>query len=120
MNDNLTMISYDRIFEEEARKFFTYKVAIFIHKYWFPVIACGFVGNFLSLCVLLKSNNRRLSTCIYMSAIAINDNLMLSLAMWNFFVVGLQVTSWNIWTCRIMGFMTLAAFQQGTYQVILK
>ena len=117
INNTSTILSDDKIIEEEAKKYLTYKIAIFTHKYWFPVPLCGILGNFLSLCVLLKPNNRRLSTCMYMSAIAINDNLMLSLALWNVLVVTPGIIRWTIWPCRIMGYMTLAAYQQGTYQV---
>ena len=91
MDDNITITSTmrDKLFEEDALSYMSYRVAMVIHKYGFPVlIPFGFTGNLLSLCVMLKSNNRRLSTCIYMSAISINDNIMLALGLWHFLFIG--------------------------------
>ena len=123
MDDNTTMKgtindSTGNFDEEVMSSYMTYQVATVIHKYGFIVLMpFGFTGNVLSLCVMLKPNNRRLSTCIYMSAIAINDNVMLALGLWHFFIVGLKVLSWNIWTCRVAGYLSLVIALQGSYQV---
>ena len=53
----------------------TYVVASFIDMYWFPVlIPVGLVGNTLSFLVMIKPNNRKMLTCIYMATISVNDN----------------------------------------------
>ena len=68
-------------FMAEAETFLTFKVAFYINYYWFPfLIPIGFVGNTLSFLVMIKPNNRKMSTCIYMAAISINGNLLLCLA----------------------------------------
>ena len=60
MDDNITIptTKQDNFLEVEANSYTSYKVAMIIHKYGFPVlIPFGFTGNLLSLCVMLKSNN---------------------------------------------------------------
>ena len=65
-------------FLQEARTYLTYKIVIFTDRYWFPVLMpLGLLGNTLSFLVMIKKSNRKISTCIYMAAISINDNLML-------------------------------------------
>ena len=65
-------------FMEDAQMFLTFKVATMINRFWFPLlIPIGLVGNTLSFLVMIKPNNRKMSTCIYMAAISINDNLMM-------------------------------------------
>ena len=78
-------------FLQEAETYMTYKVARYIDNYWFPVlIPFGLFGNTLSFLVMLKPNNRKVSTCIYMAAISINDNVMIS---WAF-------RSWYLYTFK--------------------
>ena len=72
------------VFMEEVETAMTFKIATYITKYWFPILVpVGLVGNTLSFLVMIKPNNRKLSTCIYMAAISINDNLMMFLALHN-------------------------------------
>ncbi len=53
-----------------------------------------------------------------MSAISVNDNIMLGLALWHFLFIGFHVTKWTLWSCKVVGYLALFAAQQGTYQVI--
>ena len=65
-------------FMEEVQTQITFKIASYINDYWFPIlIPIGLVGNTLSFLVMMKPNNRKISTCFYMVAISINDNLMM-------------------------------------------
>ena len=65
-------------FMEEVQTYMAYKIAKYINIFWFPILVpIGFVGNILSFLVMIKPNNRKISTCIYMAAISINDNLMM-------------------------------------------
>lgn len=44
-------------------------------KYWFVTTAVfGLPGNLMSLLVTLRKDNRRISTCVYMAALAIVDS----------------------------------------------
>ena len=63
---------------EQVELYVIFKIANFINIYWFPVlISIGLAGNILSFLVMIKPNNRKMSTCIYMAAISVNDNIMI-------------------------------------------
>ena len=101
----------------EAETFMTYKVAKLLDNYWFPVlIPLGLVGNSLSFLVMIRPSNRKVSTCIYMVAISINDNAMM---MWAF-------RSWYLYTfkryypeqCKLTVFTSLLILQNSTFQIL--
>ncbi len=49
-----------------------------MHKYYLPIVVIlGFLGNILALLVMLQPNNRRITCCIYLAALAVSDNLFL-------------------------------------------
>ena len=104
-------------FLQEAETYLAYKVAKYIDNYWFPVlIPLGLLGNTLSFLVMIKPNNRKVSTCIYMAAININDNAMMS---WAF-------RSWYLYTfksyypeqCKLTVFVSLLILQNSTFQIL--
>ena len=103
-------------FMEEVKSYTTFKVANFITTYWFPVlIPIGFVGNTLSFLVMIKPNNRRMSTCIYMAAISVNDNIMMCICFHDYLVSVVQIHNCNpiqlhisvYLLCRIVHFTLL-------------
>ena len=113
---NLTTID---AFMEQVERLLTFKIATFINTYWFPVlIPTGIVGNTLSFIVMMKRNNRKLSTCIYMAAISINDNLMMVTSFYNFLVIVLKIHGWHLWECKFAAFCTLFALQNSSFQVL--
>ena len=66
---------------KEAETYMAFTIADYLNKYWFPLLVpIGWFGNILSFLVMIKPNNRKVSTCIYMAAISINDNVMMCLA----------------------------------------
>ena len=68
-------------FMDDVETFVTFQIANILGIYWIPVLVpIGLVGNTLSFLVMIKPNNRKMSTCIYMAAISINDNVMMILA----------------------------------------
>ena len=82
--DNHTMkidaTEYLSTFIAEVETFLTYKIASYINQYWFPILVpIGLLGNTLSFLVMIKPNNKKVSTCIYMAAIRVNDNFMMCL-----------------------------------------
>ena len=104
-------------FIQEAETYMTYKVAKFIDNYYFPVlIPMGLVGNTLSFLVMIRSNNRKISTCIYMAAISINDNLMMA---WTF-------RTWYSFTfksnypklCKLTAYGSYLILQNSTFQIV--
>ena len=101
---------------EEVSTFTTFKIANFINTYWFPVLVpIGVVGNTLSFFVMMKPNNRKVSTCIYMAAISINDNIMMCVCSQEYLVSSLQIHKWNLTECKFLAFGALFAVQNCTY-----
>ena len=97
----------------------TYKVASVIAIYFFPVLVpIGLIGNNLSFLVMIKPNNRKMSTCIYMAAISINDNVMMVVVLSNWLGVGIKVYEADPLECRIAAYWVFVTMQNSTYQVI--
>ena len=106
-------------FMEEVESYTIFKVAKFINIYWFPVlIPIGFVGNSLSFLVMIKPNNRKMSTCIYMAAISVNDNIMMFICSHDYTVSVVQTHKWNSIECKISALIFLFALQNETFQVL--
>ena len=107
------------IFMEQVETYMSFKIATYITKYWFPILVpIGLIGNTLSFLVMIKPNNRKMSTCIYMAAISINDNLMMFLALHNWLVTVVKIHEWHPMECRFAAFLVLHALQNTTFQVL--
>ena len=79
-------------FMEEVKMYTEFKIAIFINIYWYPILVpIGLIGNCLSFAVMMRPHNRKMSTCIYMAAISINDNIMMYVCLHDYLVSGLQI-----------------------------
>ena len=106
-------------FMEEVKTYMEFKVANFINIYWYPILVpIGLIGNCLSFVVMMKPNNRKISTCIYMAAISINDNLMMYVCFHVFLVSGLQIHKWNHFECKFVIYCSLVALQGCTYLIL--
>ena len=106
-------------FMEQVETYAAYKIASYINQYWFPVlIPVGLVGNTLSFLVMIKPNNRKVSTCIFMAAISINDNLMMCLSFHNWLVNVVKMHPWHLWECKTMAYLFRIALQSSIYQVL--
>ena len=121
MADNLTQEAETQdTFLQEVDTYMTFKVAKFIDDYWFPVLVpIGLVGNTLSFLVMIKPNNRKVSTCIYMAAISVNDNLMLILALHAWLVTAADIHHWHVLECKINVYLAYFSLQTATYQVLV-
>ncbi len=65
-----------------AKSLALYKAAMAFNMYFPPLlILAGFVGNSLALLVMLQRHNRRFSCCIYLSGLAVGDNLFMCNAL---------------------------------------
>ena len=107
------------IFMEEVETLLTYKVATFIAKYWNPILVpIGLVGNVLSFLIMVKPTNRKLSTCIYMAAISVNDSTMMLLIFYGWCVDYLKIHKRYPLGCRMESFLIMSALQNATYQVV--
>ena len=106
-------------FIEKVETYTFFKIANFISIYWFPFfIPIGLVGNTLSFLVMIKQNNRKISTCIYMAAISINDNIMMFVCFHDYLVSVLHVHTWEPIECQIDAYVSLFILQNGTFQVL--
>ena len=121
MADNLTReAETEDTFLQEVETYTTLKVAKFIDDYWFPVLVpIGLVGNTLSFLVMIKPNNRKVSTCIYMAAISVNDNLMLLLASHAWLVTATDIHHWHVLECKMNVYFAYFSLQTATYQVLV-
>ena len=106
-------------FMEAVRTYTTFQIASFINIYWYPVLVpIGLIGNCLSFAVMIKPNNRKMSTCIYMAAISINDNIMMYVCIHNFLTVALHIHSIKAGECKFVAFTALFALQNCTYLIL--
>ena len=106
-------------FLREAETYVTFKMAKDISRFWFPIlIPLGLVGNTLSFLVMIRPNNRHISTCIYMAAISINDNLMMCPALQDWLVGTVFVREWYLLECLVHKYLHAYCLQCGTYHVL--
>ena len=127
-NDNYTSVGTTEgrvvrngsTFMEEVSNHTTFKIGTIISNYWFPVLVpIGLVGNTLSFFVMMKPNNRKVSTCIYMAAISINDNILMCLCSHEYLVYSLQIHKWNLTECKFLAFGALFSVQNCTYLTLV-
>ena len=104
----------------KAETLITFKTAKLISIYWFPILVpIGLVGNTLSFLVMIKPNNRQLSTCIYMAAISMNDNVMMLLALRNWLGTELKVYKRNPIECKVEASSVLLLLQNSAFQILV-
>ena len=97
----------------------TYTVGAYLAKYWFPtLVPIGLLGNTLSFLVMIKPSNRKLSTCNFMAAISINDNMMMFLALHNFLTTIVKIKPMNDFECKFAVYFTQIGLQNSTYQIL--
>ena len=107
------------VFMDEVETLMTYKVASFFKQYWFTLLVpIGLIGNTLSFLVMTKPNNRRVSTCIYMAAISVNDNLMMCLALDTWLLNTVNRYDRNLWGCKSKAYLISFCIQTSTYLVL--
>ena len=104
---------------KEVGDFLTFKIATWLGYCWSPIlIPVGLVGNTLSFLVMIKPNNRKMSTCIYMVAISINDNILMLLALRGWLAYIVKIHELHLLDCRIMSFLIQLSLQNTTYQIV--
>ena len=105
-------------FMAEAETYLTYTIAEYLNKYWFPLLVpIGLFGNTLSFLVMIKPNNRKVSTCIYMTAISINDNVMMCLTLHQW-LVGTRLHKMSSLECHGMAYLVSITLQNSTFRVL--
>ena len=107
------------VFTAKVQTYLTFKTANYINTYWYPILVpIGLIGNTLSFLVMIKPNNRKMSTCIYMAAISINDNVMMILAVYFWLISVQKVYQVNHFVCGLEVYLSSVTMQNSTYQVI--
>ena len=105
-------------FMDEVKTYMTYKVAKFIGIHWFPLLVpIGLVGNTLSFLVMVKPSNRKMSTCNYMAAISVNDNIMMVLTLNVYLITEMKVHIMTQNECKFLAYLHLLFLQNSTFQV---
>ncbi len=91
-----------------------------IHFYaliiFFPV---GFITNILSLLVMTLKQNRQLSTCVYMSFIAVNDNIVLIVAADAWYRRQIDPNQITVWICKSKTYILHLFGTFGAYEIVL-
>ena len=106
-------------FMEKVETFMVFKVSTYITKCWFPILTpIGILCNILSFPVMIKPNNRKVSTCIYMAALSINDNILMLIAFDTWLVTSLQLYERHPIECKTKVFVALMSLQNSTFQVL--
>ena len=106
-------------FMDKVEEYMAFKVALQINLYWFPILApIGIVGNTLSFLVMIRPNNRKISTCIYMAAIGVNDNIMMFLALHNWLGSAEPIFEWHPVQCKTVSILTALVKQNSRYTVL--
>ena len=106
-------------FMEEVESCIIFKIGTFINIYYYLVfIPVGLVGNTLSFLIMIKQNNRKMSTCIYMAAISIDDNIMMYMTCHDYLVVVVQRHKWYLLECKFLAFVALFALQNCSFLVV--
>ena len=75
--------------------------------------------NTLSLLVMAMKHNRHLSTCVYMSAIAVNDNLALTSNLNVWLVQNTQFSVYGDSYCKILIYLVHVFGGFGAYEIVL-
>ena len=84
LNDGLAVANNQDI-PSKAKTNSFYQAAMYLNLYYPPLlIVIGFLGNSLSLLVMLQRNNRKFSCCVYLAGLALGDNLFMinALHLW--------------------------------------
>jgi len=95
-----------------------YKAEQFLKKYGFIfVVPIGYVGNSLSLLVMLQKQNRVIPSNLYIAFLAISDNIALSVKM--VFSLGYSYTgSWTRYNCNVGMFLIDAALMMSAWLIV--
>ena len=106
-------------FLQDAQTYMTYKILIYLDRYWYPIlIPLEYLGNTLSFLVMIRPNNRTISTCIYMAAISVNDNVLIADALHYWLVSAVHIHQWYLSECKINAYFAYVSLQMSSYQVL--
>ena len=89
----------------QAKSYSFYKVAMGLNLYYSPMlIVAGFLGNSLSLLVMLQRNNRKFSCCVYLAGLALGDNLFMCNALHLWLMTAIFPAQFTFLHCTIVAY----------------
>ena len=107
-------------FFELAQQYWFYRAGQIIDMYWFLLLVpIGIIGNSLSMAVMGMKHNRFSSTCNYMMAISINDNILLTFYMYQWLLKNAEIQRLTDVVCKTVGPLMLIFGHNGTNLVLL-
>ena len=99
---------------------FVFQAAKKFRRYWSIIFyIISIIMNTLSFLVMTMKHNRHLSTCVYMSIIALNDNVVLSV---NFHRWLEENTGFHVLTnsgCKIIIYLVHVVGSTGAFEIVL-
>ncbi len=105
----------------EAKTYMTYKIGAMIHVVYFPILVpIGMVGNALSVWIMSRPHNRKISFCIYMGVLAVTDNCMLFIALY-FWIVTVALVGQRDTTefeCKFLVYLFQVFSTYGVFVII--
>ena len=103
---------------QESQKYTPYWAGWYIHLIWLPIIIpVGIIGNLLSFIVMMQRQNRRVSCCLYMAALAVSDSVALFRKgyEWLIYMFGKPYVQIE---CQILAYIGLGSVQYGIFLVL--
>ena len=73
--------------EDPMIPIFTFWYKIVSNYVWMVPMVFGFPGNFLSVLVALRKDNRGVSTCVYMAGLATVEFFKIIISSWGYIVI---------------------------------
>ena len=117
---NFSVISPRQLFLQEVASHWMFKAANILDQWFFVVLVpVGLIENSLSMAVMAMKHNRHLSTCTYMMAISINDNVLMLLFLHQWLLKNHDLHEVTDIVCKISGPLIFIFVYNGSYQVAL-
>ena len=97
-----------------------FQLAFKIQRYGEPIIIIlGLIGNTLSFLIMIQKGNRRLSTCIYLAALAVTDNGSLLTLGYLWLVTEFYPTSWTEFGCILWVYVAFLMTSGSAFTVVV-
>ena len=96
------------------------KMGVAIHTCWLPIIIpVGLIGNIISLFVLLRSHNRRISCCVYLAALAVFDCGVLCIGAYYWAVYVIDDIIMTEVLCKVLVYLFQLFSQTGMMMILI-
>ena len=104
--------------QREAQKYLIYQIGWYIHLIWLPIIVpVGMIGNILSFLVMIRKENRRISCCLYMAALAVSDSVALFRKGYEWLIYMFR-KPYILIECQFLAYFGLGSIQYGMFLIL--